>query len=103
MNSRKPKKVHVTFSPCQGEGFEVFFKLEKYRAKVAKYLTGMLGSQHNGFVYFAHTKDFEGFFESVSKERKLRLLNQGREVTMLIDPWEALHIFGYDAHEGVQL
>lgn len=52
--------------------------------------------ERGGPTYF---QSFEELEESLpEKKRQLKDLNRGWPITVLLDPWEALHFWGYDAH-----
>jgi len=75
-------------------GYVMYPVDEKLQVKINQHMKDM--GERGGPTYF---QSFEELEESLpEKKRQLKDLNRGWPITVLLDPWEALHFWGYDAH-----
>lgn len=90
--------IKVTIEPLNYGGY-VMMIADKYHDKFAAVVRangggcGRTFGYRVAFPYIAHNEDLPEM-----PRRKRKALDDGYHVTILMDPWDVGHYYGYDAH-----
>lgn len=94
MMSGRSGKIKVNFIECPFEGYYTYPVREDIRKKIREYMKEWNIAIDVMATELVNRETIERFVP----KRKINDLRRGYTVTVLADPWEYLHVYGWDAH-----
>jgi len=87
------KKFTISTHFC--DAFVMRAEDQKLQRAIDQHMVDM--GESPGGAYFCNLEAVEEFL-GAEKKRQLKQLADGWDITVLLDPWEALHAWGWDCH-----